>query len=81
MLNIRGITELCIHRETILYISPDNLNFSTINFKLKNCSVFDLKLSFSPTYPRVSYILEKYDIFLPARGKEQGKAKGRNKRI
>lgn len=32
-------------------------------------------------YPRVSYVLEKYDIFLLARGKEQRKAKGRNKHI
>ena len=31
-------------------------------------------------YPRVSYVLEKY-IFLLARGKEQRKAKGRNKHI
>lgn len=27
-------------------------------------------------YPRVSYVLEKYNIFLLARGKEQRKAKG-----
>ena len=32
-------------------------------------------------YSRVSYVLEKYDIFLLARGKEQRKAKGRNKQI